>query len=63
MEATLRELDTQDSTDLRDPIQEIREEISRLRREVSELRCEAGYWKQRPACGLEMVLAGGGGLR
>ena len=49
MEATLRELDTQDSSDLRDLIQEMREEISCLRREVSELRCEAGYWKSRHA--------------
>ena len=49
MEATLREPDTQDITDLRDLIQEMGEEISRLRREVSELRCEAGYWKSRHA--------------
>lgn len=49
MEATLREPDTQDVTDLRVLIQEMREEISRLQREVSELRCEAGYWKSRHA--------------
>jgi transposase len=49
MEATLRELDTQDVADLRDRVQDLREEISRLRREVSELRCAAGYWKSRHA--------------
>jgi transposase len=49
MEATLRELETQDTSELRKLIEELRDEISCLRREVSELRCEAGYWKSRHA--------------
>ena len=53
MEAALRELDTQDSSELRDLVQELRGEISQLRREVSELRCEAGYWKSRHADALK----------
>lgn len=49
MEATLRERDACQDTDLRSLVAEMREEISQLRREVSELRCEAGYWKSRHA--------------
>lgn len=49
MEATLRESDACEASDLHSLVSEMREEISQLRREVSELRCEAGYWKSRHA--------------